>query len=149
MTEEHWAQINDSNYYVSDHGNVKGPKGGLKVYRVKGRYMVKLFEMTTSYSVCRLVAMAFLPNPEKHPCIRFKDGNSFNCHWENLEWFSRVEFPLTFICKTCKEEKDIKQFDKNIVNGKVYHRHECNPCLYKKHKEKMFMRAFQHQTQPA
>ena len=34
----------------------------------------------------RIVAQAFLPNPENLPCINHKDENRMNCHKDNLEW---------------------------------------------------------------
>lgn len=34
----------------------------------------------------RLVAQAFIPNPDGLPQINHKDGNPRNCHIDNLEW---------------------------------------------------------------
>lgn len=41
--------------------------------------------------VHRLVAMAFLPNPENLPEVDHKDGNSHNNDVSNLEWVSSAE----------------------------------------------------------
>lgn len=42
------------------------------------------------YLVHRLVALAFLPNPDKFPDINHKDGNKQNNSLQNLEWCDKV-----------------------------------------------------------
>ena len=43
---------------------------------------------TCMLSVHRLVAMAFLPNPDNLPCVNHKDENPLNNVVSNLEWCS-------------------------------------------------------------
>lgn len=39
-----------------------------------------------AYSLHRLVAMAFIPNPDNLPEVNHKDENTMNCCVDNLEW---------------------------------------------------------------
>ena len=41
--------------------------------------------------VHRIVALAFLPNPQSLPCVRHKDGNPENNDVSNLAWCSYKE----------------------------------------------------------
>ena len=41
------------------------------------------------YQIHRLVALAFIPNPDKLPCINHKDENKTNNCVDNLEWCDR------------------------------------------------------------
>jgi len=43
---------------------------------------------TKRFNIHRLVAEAFIPNPDNLPCVNHKDENSFNNCAENLEWCS-------------------------------------------------------------
>lgn len=42
-------------------------------------------------TIHRLVALAFIPNPDNLPEINHKDGNKLNNHVDNLEWVTTSE----------------------------------------------------------
>ena len=51
---------------------------------VRGYHSVGIKRRT--YMVHRLVAIAFIPNPENKEFVNHKDGNKLNNHVDNLEW---------------------------------------------------------------
>lgn len=96
--EEIWKDIinYEGLYQVSNLGNVKsmnyGRTGEIKLLKQstnkQGYKSVHLFKNRKwkSYSVHRLVAMAFIPNPNNLPIINHKDENPSNNNINNLEW---------------------------------------------------------------
>lgn len=82
------------NYSVAPDGEVFSINRGkpLKWYRGKGceRPHVTLFNngVSSKLFVATLVAKAFVPNPKPnvYKYVRYKDGNSSNNHYTNLEW---------------------------------------------------------------
>lgn len=62
--------------------------------------------------VHRLVAMAFLSNPNHYPVINHKDGNKQNNHYSNLEWctvkYNNLHAIKTGLAKGIEGEKNPK-----------------------------------------
>lgn len=91
---EIWKKINDyEDYAVSSLGRVKSLKYGkeriLKQSRCTGGYLYVFLCMgnrVKSFRVHRLVAIAFLDNPDNLPEVNHKDENIENNCIENLEW---------------------------------------------------------------
>lgn len=96
-----WKAINNfPDYYISDTGEVKSTKyqgqfkrinsaGLLKQRTYKSGYKyVNLYRDGHMYSVKvhRLVAQAFLDNPDNLPQVNHKDENKANNNVANLEW---------------------------------------------------------------
>ena len=61
----------------------------------RGARMVNLSDKGRHHSlrIARLVATAFLPNPDRRQVVLHKDGDILNDRLENLQWVSRQEFP--------------------------------------------------------
>ena len=103
--KERWKDIKGYKgmYQVSNHGFVRSWKNGGHGKRDKpkeigrlgnGEYnMVALCNEGDSRSetVHRIVAEAFIPNPENKPCVNHIDGNKKNNHVSNLEWCTYSE----------------------------------------------------------
>lgn len=93
MKEEVWVSIEGFNgkYSVSNRGRVRSNSYGniLKPFdNGRGYKLVTLCKDNKHYKryVHRLVAQAFIPNPDDLPEVNFKDENKSNADVENLEW---------------------------------------------------------------
>lgn len=82
-------------YQISNKGRVKslnycrsGKEGIIKPRKCSGYFMVKLAKNGTKedFLVHRLVASAFIPNPNCLPLINHKDEDKENNNVDNLEW---------------------------------------------------------------
>lgn len=84
------------NYSVAEDGRVFNNKTGrelkCKVER-SGYIRVGLCMNNTKslHSVHRLVALAYIPNPDNKPQVNHKDMNKANNHASNLEWCTMEE----------------------------------------------------------
>lgn len=83
-------------YEVSNYGRVKTFKYQLKILKpslCNGYLRVVLFKdgKRNHFLVHRLVAEAFIPNPDNKPQINHIDGNKFNNYVGNLEWTTAHE----------------------------------------------------------
>lgn len=84
----------EGRYAITEDGKVWSHKNNkfLKPKTVRGYHMVDLFrggsKTKVPVSIHRLVAMAYIPNPNNLPCVNHKDETRTNNNVENLEWCS-------------------------------------------------------------
>lgn len=90
--EETWKDIEEYEglYQVSNMGRVKSVRRNI-ILRPSIRNGYKRVTLYTNnipkrYSIHRLVAMAFIPNPDNLPQVNHKDENRTNNCISNLEW---------------------------------------------------------------
>lgn len=114
MMDEVWKEVAKATrvtYYVSNKGNAKSSRGPLKILlRPNGYPYVAIKGKKKMLS--RLVAEAFIPNPEGKPFIDHIDTNPRNNCVENLRWCTQSENLLNYntALKRC-----------TLINGEVAH----------------------------
>ena len=118
--KEIWKPSFIPDFYVSNLGRVKNIKTGrIRIlFKRKNNYeflCVIRKKKAITIGVHRLVAMAFLPNPENKPVVNHIDGNPSNNKLSNLEWVSIQE----------NIRHSLKQLDNGVKyrcveTGKIY-----------------------------
>lgn len=139
---EVWKDIKgyEGSYQVSSLGNVRsldriivsssGSRYGIVGVDMKPYNNKYLFIILStpelgrkSHSIHRLVASAFIDNPEKKRTVNHKDGNKLNNCVDNLEWNTHGE--------NHKHAFDVLGRKPNCVTGKDHHASKCVKKLSK------------------
>ncbi len=94
--EEYRPIINCESYFISNFGHVWSGKSGRRLgMRPTNRgYLntgITVNGKTKMMSAHRLVATAFIPNPDNKPQVNHKDKDKQNNNVSNLEWVTDQE----------------------------------------------------------
>ena len=119
----------EGRYMVSDLGNVKSivtnhgkPTDKQVIKRVRSKtcdyHYVQFWrkDKPTHKAVHRLVAEAFIPNPENKPTVNHLDGNKHNNAVDNLEWATHSENHKHAFATGLRSVEDCR----NRMIGKVF-----------------------------
>ena len=136
--DEVWKRIEGINYEISNYGAIRWV--GKKKIRQRTFGSGQRYLKATAHVegkpkhlyIHRLVAKAFIPNPENKPCVNHKDGNKHNNHVDNLEWCTVLEnnrhAQAIGLARTAKKRVLLATCDKKIrrrpvmkgITGEIY-----------------------------
>lgn len=120
IEDELWKDIQgyDGDYQISNYGRVKSlkRKNPLILSPILGRtedyYSIGLTKNgnKSHYSIDRLVAEAFIPNPNNYPEVNHIDENTKNNNANNLEWVTHSQ---NIKHSAYRQSYPVAQYDKN------------------------------------
>ena len=126
-----WVPGFEGFYYVSNLGNIKNRSGKIlsvehtrdpKTGKKTGHLRVTLYRYGTQKHCCvhRLVAEAFIPNPDNKPYVNHKDNDHENNCVDNLEWCTHRENVLHAQRMMQPKHKEPQKAVVNLADGLVF-----------------------------
>lgn len=112
---EIWKDIKgyEDNYIISNCGNIKSKKTNKNVYFSNSknykRVLLSKNGKAKGYSVHRLVAQNFIPNPNNYPCVNHLDCDKTNNRVDNLQW-------CTYKQNNNHKNHNLKRYITNSIN---------------------------------
>lgn len=134
---------NYEEYLISNIGRVYSKKNNKFVkcwISNKGYYSVSLCKngKKKNFLVHRLIAQAFIPNPNNLPMINHKDENSLNNNINNLEWCTakyNVNYGTAIQRRKSKYTKKVICIETNIIYPSAVEAYnDTNICFTSIHK---------------
>ena len=133
-SEEIWSPIpnTDGLYYVSNYGNVKRNNKILKKYIQKSghcRITISIKNKQKRFLIHRLVAQAFIPNPNNYKQVGHFDGNPLNNNVFNLYWCNQKQNINNEISRLKNSSSKNKEKNPMFGNHKSRNRNKKVLCI--------------------